>query len=77
MKKHIIGIGMRIRTIGKYKGATGVVTAIERGMNITDHGFIIFKIQKNNNKKTFGYLNLGDEESFVFYKWWKNIEVII
>jgi len=68
-----IKIGDKVKTIGFYKGITGVVTDVVPGFDVENHGFIDIQVIKADPKHN---LAPGDIDNFVHFNWEKAMKVI-
>lgn len=88
-KMKILGLGMKIRTKGRFRGLEGVVTRLRKGREPTSHGMVEFRVTRIDPPKEMGtgiigvtramfwrWVVVGGYEHFKFRKWWRDLEVL-
>ena len=89
MKTKILGVGMTVRTKGRFYGLEGVVTRVRKGYDRENHGTVEFRVTRMFPPEKMGvgiigvtralfwsWVEVGSLEHFVFHEWWRDLEVV-
>lgn len=70
--------GCKVVTVGRWAGLRGIVTRVKVPKNATveDHGTIELRVTEVTDKEKYSWLNVGDLEHFVFYRWEDSIKIV-
>lgn len=69
-------IGTKVKSKGSYAGLEGVVTKVVVGNTNEHHGYIEVQVTANTRPEFWSWVNVGDEESFVYYRHEEYLEEI-